>query len=181
MPADCVYSNISICENTGKKRFSKEEASAARRPLQYIMQIDGETLEEFAEQVHLLTKNMTMYFRSNDDIIDQIDTGAFLRGCQEEDRVRPLGSRLTQEEESLNELVVRRNVGRSLVIPAAVNSIPSKAIIDTAVMITLVSSSLISNIQENCESVLLKGNGPQPVTDIFVTNIANSIGNFTMH
>ncbi|CAC5411291.1 unnamed protein product [Mytilus coruscus] len=51
----------------------------------------------------------------------------------------------------------------SLVIPSAVNSIPVKATIDTAAMITLLSSSLISNIQENCESVLLKGIGPQPV------------------
>ncbi|CAC5389357.1 unnamed protein product [Mytilus coruscus] len=95
--------------------------------------------------------------------------------------VRPLGSRLTQEEESLNELVVRRTVGRSLVIPAAVNSIPVKATIDTAAMITLVSSSLISNIQENCESVLLKGIGPQPVIGKLVTNTAISIGQATMH
>ncbi|CAC5423882.1 unnamed protein product [Mytilus coruscus] len=94
-----------------------------------------------------------------------------------QDRVRPLGSRLTQEEESLNELVVRRTVGRSLV-PAAVNSIPAKATIDTDAMIT---SFLISNIQENNESVLLKGIGPQPVIGKLVTNTAISIGHTTMH
>ncbi|CAG2251986.1 unnamed protein product [Mytilus edulis] len=278
-----------------KRRFSKkEEASAARRQLQYIRQLDGETIEEYAERVHFLT--MDGYYRSNNDIIDQIGTEAFLRGCQEKeaarivieknprtineslkwiksslanqkaiygarksysgrpqsysqrqvtfsdindsdhspqrptalqhgqviekvdnslqtdikdlvslvgkllkdgredlvlelikrpdfkpDRVRPLGSRLTHEEESLNELVVRRTVGRSLVIPAAVNSTPVKATIDTAAMITLVSSSLISHIQENCESVVLKGIGPQPVIGKLIKNTAISIGQTTMY
>ncbi|CAC5401507.1 unnamed protein product [Mytilus coruscus] len=316
-----------------KRRFSKkEEASAARRQLQYIRQLDGETIEEYAERVHFLT--MDGYYRSKNDIIDQIGNEAFLRGCQEKEAARIVieknprtinealkwiksslanqkaiyGDRksysgrpqsysqrqmtfsdmndsdhspqrptalhsqriekvdnslqtdikdlvslvgqllkdgrsnrssspemhreyynspskrpqsnygrsptpprvtieipgpqildphhhlevqdqgqatrlpcLTQEEESLNELVVRRTVGRSLVIPAAVNSIPVKATIDTAAMITLVSSSLISNIQENCESVLLKGIGPQPVIGKLVTNTAISIGQATMH
>ncbi|CAC5385654.1 unnamed protein product [Mytilus coruscus] len=114
--------------------------------------------------------------RSKDLVLELIKRPDF-----KPDRVRPLGSRLTQEEESLNELVVRRTVGRSLVIPAAVNSIPVKATIDTAAMITLVSSSLISNIQKNCESVLLKGIGPQPVIGKLVTNTAISIGQATMH
>ncbi|CAG2249837.1 unnamed protein product [Mytilus edulis] len=333
-----------------KRRFSKkEEASAARRQLQYIRQLDGETVEEYAERVHFLT--MDGYYRSNNDIIDQLGTEAFLRGCQEKeaarivieknprtinealkwiksslanqkaiygarksysgrpqsysqrqvtfsdindsdhspqrptalqhgqviekvdnslqtdikdlvslvgkllkdgrsnqsssperhreyynspsrrpqsnyarsptpprsqskfrspqnsrspsphrgprskdlvlelikrsdfkpDRVRPLGSRLTHEEEPLNELVVRRTVGRSLVIPAAVNSTPVKATIDTAAMITLVSSSLISHIQENCESVVLKGIGPQPVIGKLIKNTAISIGHTTMY
>ncbi|CAC5369754.1 unnamed protein product [Mytilus coruscus] len=48
-------------------------------------------------------------------------------------------------------------------------------------MITLVSSSLISNIQENCESVLLNGIGPQPVIGKLVTNTTISIGQATMH
>ncbi|CAG2227777.1 unnamed protein product [Mytilus edulis] len=70
-----------------KRRFSKkEEASAARRQLQYIRQLDGETIEEYAERVHFLT--MDGYYRSNNDIIDQIGTEAFLRGCQEKEAAR---------------------------------------------------------------------------------------------
>ncbi|VDI10634.1 Hypothetical predicted protein [Mytilus galloprovincialis] len=70
-----------------KRRFSKkEEASAARRHLQYIRQLDGETIEEYAERVHFLT--MDGYYRSNNDIIDQIATEAFLRGCQEKEAAR---------------------------------------------------------------------------------------------
>ena len=70
-----------------KRRFSKkEEASAARRQLQYIRQGDEETIEEFAERVHFLT--MDGYYRSNNDIIDQIGTEAFLRGCLEKDAAR---------------------------------------------------------------------------------------------
>ncbi|CAG2220004.1 unnamed protein product [Mytilus edulis] len=70
-----------------KRRFSKkEEASAARRQLQYIRQLDGETVEEYAERVHFLT--MDGYYRSNNDIIDQIGTEAFLRGCQEKEAAR---------------------------------------------------------------------------------------------
>ncbi|CAG2209698.1 unnamed protein product [Mytilus edulis] len=68
-------------------------------------------------------------------------------------RVRPLGSRLTQEEESHNELVVK-TVGRSLDVHVAVNSIQIRATIDTAV---------------------LKGTGLQLLTDI----LANS-GQFTI-
>ncbi|CAC5366454.1 unnamed protein product [Mytilus coruscus] len=74
---------VGVIGMTQRKRL-RRKASATRRPLQYIMKIDGETLEEFAEQVHLLTKDMTLYFRSNDDTIDQIDTEAILRGCQED-------------------------------------------------------------------------------------------------
>ncbi|CAC5389355.1 unnamed protein product [Mytilus coruscus] len=70
-----------------KRRFSKkEEASAARRQLQYIRQLDGETIEEYAERVHFLT--MDGYYRSKNDIIDQIGTEAFLRGCQEKEAAR---------------------------------------------------------------------------------------------
>ncbi|CAC5392532.1 unnamed protein product [Mytilus coruscus] len=70
-----------------KRRFStKEEASAARRQLQYIRQLDGETIEEYAERLHFLT--MDRYYRSKNDTIDQIDTEAFLRGCQEKEAAR---------------------------------------------------------------------------------------------
>lgn len=70
-----------------KRRFSKkEEASAARAQLQYVRQKDNETIEEFAERVQFLT--MDGYYRSNDDIIDQIGTEAFLRGCQEKEAAR---------------------------------------------------------------------------------------------
>ncbi|CAC5411290.1 unnamed protein product [Mytilus coruscus] len=70
-----------------KRRFSKkEEASASRRHLQYIRQLDRETIEEYAERVHFLT--MDGYYRSNNDIIDQIGTEAFLRGCQEKEAAR---------------------------------------------------------------------------------------------
>ncbi|CAC5420968.1 unnamed protein product [Mytilus coruscus] len=70
-----------------KRRFNKkEEASAARRQLQYIRQLDGETIEEYAERVHFLT--IDGYYRSNNDIIDQIGTEAFLRGCKEKEATR---------------------------------------------------------------------------------------------
>ena len=67
-----------------KRRFTKkEEDSAARRQLQYIRQTEIETKEEFAERVHFLT--MDGYYRSDYNIIDQIGTEAFLRGCQEKE------------------------------------------------------------------------------------------------
>ena len=73
-------------------------------------------------------------------------------------------------------LVVRRTVGRSLIVPAIVNSIPVKATIDTAAMITLVSSSLIKDIPEHTETVLLKGIGPNPISGKLVPNTAIGIG-----
>lgn len=73
-------------------------------------------------------------------------------------------------------LVVRRTVGRSLIIPAVVNSTPVKATIDTAAMITLVSSSLIPVLPYDAESVILKGIGPQPITGKLVPNTAITIG-----
>ena len=70
-----------------KRRFSKkEEASSARRQLQYVRQMENESVEEFAERVHFLT--MDGYFKSSTNIIDQIGTEAFLRGCKEKDAAR---------------------------------------------------------------------------------------------
>ena len=64
-----------------KRRFNKrEEASAARRQVQYIRQTDAEMIEKFAERAHFLT--MDGYYRRDNNIIDQIGTEAFLRGCQ---------------------------------------------------------------------------------------------------
>ncbi|CAC5370998.1 unnamed protein product [Mytilus coruscus] len=97
--------------------------------------------------------------------------------------ISPSFNRTSSSNSSKDQTLNRtgRTVGRSLVIPAAVNSIPVKATIDTAAIITIVSSSLISNIQENCESVLLRGIGPQPVIGKLVTNTSISIGQAPMH
>ena len=70
-----------------KQRFSKkEEASAARRQLQFVKQQEQESLEEFAERVQFLT--MDGFDSKSGDVIDQLGTEAFLRGCREKDAAR---------------------------------------------------------------------------------------------
>ena len=88
----------------------------------------------------------------------------------------PIGSRLGLEEKSLEELVARRTVGRSLIIPAAINSISVQAIIDTAAMFTLVSRKLFQHIPDNCELVRVKGIGDQPITGQIATDTTITIG-----
>jgi hypothetical protein len=66
-----------------KRRFSiKEEASSARRQLQFVRR----SIEEFAERVQFLT--MDGFHHNTSDIIDQIGTEGFLRGCREKQAAR---------------------------------------------------------------------------------------------
>lgn len=68
-------------------RFSrKEEPSSARRQFQYIMQLETETLEEYAERVHFLA--LDGFCNNSGDIVDQIGTEAFLLGCREKEAAR---------------------------------------------------------------------------------------------
>lgn len=74
--------------------------------------------------------------------------------------------------------MVRRAAGRSLTIPATVNSNSVKAIVDTAAMITMVNKSIIELPMDNhqYERVLLKGIGPRPLVGQVVTDVDIVVG-----
>ena len=75
-----------------------EEASSARRQLQFVRQGNTESVEEFAEMVQFLT--MDGFHHNTSDIMDQIGTEAFLRGCREKEAARYI---IKRNPKSINE------------------------------------------------------------------------------
>ena len=75
-------------------------------------------------------------------------------GLNGEPKVRPKASQ---------NLLIRRTIGRSLVVAGTINHRPVSLTVDTAAMITPVSDKLQLDMSEVVETVTLHGIGPHPV------------------
>jgi len=70
----------------GRRFDNKDAPVSARRKLQFLRQMDSETLEEFSQRVHFLA--IDGYGKSGKHTVEQIATETFLRGCREKEAAK---------------------------------------------------------------------------------------------
>ena len=70
-----------------RRRFSTKEAPvSARRQLQFMRQQESEPLEEFSQRIYFMA--LDGFDKGNPEVVDQIATEAFLRGCRDKEAAR---------------------------------------------------------------------------------------------
>jgi hypothetical protein len=70
-----------------RRRFSTKEAPvSARRQLQFLRQQESEQLEEFSQRIYFMAPDG--FDKGNPEVVDQISTEAFLRGCRDKEAAR---------------------------------------------------------------------------------------------
>ena len=68
------------------------------------------------------------------------------------------------------EAKIRKSKGKSLVVDAKLNTVPLKAVIDTAAMLTLVNWKYVENQNGDHETVQLKGKGGHNILQSKITH-----------
>ena len=71
---------------------------SARRQLQFMRQQENEPLEEFSQRVYFMA--LDGYDRGNPEVVDQIATETFLRGCRDKEAARSV---LEKDPTSINQ------------------------------------------------------------------------------
>ncbi|CAC5399257.1 unnamed protein product [Mytilus coruscus] len=129
--------------------------------------------------------------KARDHIVPK-DNGQHLHGQTPEisQRVGPVGQRSTpksighetsphdkteQRPTSSSDIVIRRTIGKSLVVRGTIYDQNVSMIVDTAAMITLVNEKLIAADNEDSETVTLRGLGEQLVTGKIIKNTSLDI------